>query len=172
MIAKQIWRTYITAFLVILAFMVSGCSKGDDKKKFGKVEQSVREMEKALDDMVDYTRFAGLFDSFSNELLAVRDTVRTDREKKRFDEYAQLLATYQDGLLLWEYKVESTRYAWIPEGVIYLEPKIKPIAVRYNLPVESHVVELTQHEWKSVPADSLHVIWDKAREQFRKMPSR
>jgi len=42
--------------------------------------------------------------------------------------------TYQDGLQLWEYKVESAQYPWIPEGRIYLEPKIKFLVLKYHLP--------------------------------------
>jgi hypothetical protein len=123
----------------------------------------------AIDNQDDYLKFRDLFDVFSNEVIALRGRVTNDKEQQLFKAYADLLITYHDGFLLWEYKVESSRYAWIPPDMIYLEPKIKPLAIKYHLPVQSHVVELTKHEWKSVPADALKLIWERARVQFNKI---
>jgi hypothetical protein len=104
-------------------------------------------------------------------MIALRDKVANEKEEQLFNAYSELLMTYQDGFQLWEYKVESIRYSWIPEGKIYLEPKIKPLVLKYHLPVESHIVELIGHAWKSVPADSLKIIWERARKQVDKIRS-
>ncbi len=102
-------------------------------------------------------------------MISLRDGVTGEKEKQLLASYKELLMTYQDGFQLWEYKVESIRYPWVPEGRIYLDTKIKAVALKYDLPVESHIVELTNHAWKSVPADSPKIIWERARKQLGKI---
>jgi hypothetical protein len=152
---------------VILAWGAPGCSSGVDRKKFDGAMTAARAVQNAIDSLDDYEKFGKVFDTFTNEVIMLRDKVANKKEQELLNKYTDLLMTYQDGFQLWEYKVQSTQYPWIPEGVIYLEPKIKPLALKYRLPVQSHVVELTRHEWKSVPADSLRIIWERARAQFK-----
>ena len=149
--------------------ILCGCSPDIDKKKFEPAQRAARAVQGAIDGMDDYDTFGKAFNAFSDEVIALRERVKGPKEQQLFSAYADLLLTYQDGFQLWEYKVESSRYSWIPEGKIYLEPKVKALALKYNLPVESHVIELTNHPWKSVPADSLKIIWDRARSQFDKL---
>lgn len=157
--------------ILTLIWGILACSSGVEKKKFDGVIHAVQAVQQSIDNLDDYETFARVFDTFTNEVLALRDRVSNEKERQLLREYTDLLMTYQDGFQLWEYKVESAQYPWIPEGRIYLEPKIKPLALKYHLPVQSHVVELTQHTWKSVPADSLKIIWERARLQYGKLRS-
>ena len=154
-----------------LTCCILACSSGIEKQKFEGARKAAQAVQGALDNLDDYETFAKVFDTFANEVIALRDKVSNEKERQLFKEYTDLLLTYQDGFQLWEYKVESTRYPWVPEGRIYLEPRIKPLALKYHLPVQAHVVELTGHAWKSVPADSLTIIWERARLQFKKLRS-
>ena len=160
-----------TFFAVILAWSSLGCSSGVDQRKFDGALKAAQGVQHAIENLDDYEKFGKMFDAFANEVITLRDRVANEKEKQLLNKYADLLMTYQDGYQLWEYKVESIRYPWIPEGVIYLEPKIKALALKYGLPVQSHTVELTGHEWKGVPADSLKIIWERARTQFRGLNS-
>jgi hypothetical protein len=160
--------------MLLAAFLLwsaAGCSSGVDRKKFDGALKAAQAVQNSIENLDDYEKFGKVFDLFANEVIALRDKVSNDKERKLLGKYEDLLMTYQDGFQLWEYKVESTRYSWIPEGVIYLEPKIKALALKYRLPVQSHLVELTRHEWKSVPADSLKIIWERARAQFKALNS-
>ncbi len=157
--------------VLTLTWGILACSSGIEKKKFDGPLKAAQAVQQSIDNLDDYETFAKVFDVFANEVLALRDNVANEKEQKLFRDYTDLLMTYQDGFLLWEYKVESAQYSWIPEGRIYLEPKIKPLALKYHLPVQSHIVELTQHSWKSVPADSLKIIWERARLQYGKLRS-
>lgn len=152
--------------VLVLTWGILACSSGVEKKKFDGAQKAAQAVQKSIDNLDDYETFAKVFDTFANEVIALRDAVSNEKERQLLREYTDLLMTYQDGFQLWEYKVESAQYPWIPEGSIYLEPKIKPLALKYHLPVRSHVVELTQHTWKSVPADSLKIIWERARLQY------
>ena len=157
--------------VLMMTWGMLACSSGIEKKKFAGALKAAQAVQQSIDNLDDYETFARIFDTFANEVIALRDTVANEKEQQLLKEYSELLMTYQDGFLLWEYKVESAQYPWIPEGRIYLEPKIKPLALKYHLPVQSHVVELTQHPWKSVPADSLKIIWERARSQYGKLRS-
>lgn len=157
------------AITVLLGAALLACSSGIDQRKFDSAAKAARSVQASIDRMDNYEQFGKVFDQFANEVIQLRGRVATDREQQLFRAYSDLLATYQDGYQLWEYKVESTLYPWVPEGRIYLEPKIKQLALKYHLPVESHVVELTGHAWKSVPADSLKIIWERARVQLNKL---
>jgi hypothetical protein len=165
---SRFWSVFVSVF-VIATFL--GCSPGIDKKKFEGALKAAEAVQHAIDNQDDYLKFGKLFDVFSDEVIALRDRVTNDKEQQLLKSYADLLITYQDGFLLWDYKVESSRYPWIPENRIYLEPKIKPLAIKYHLPVQSHVVEITKHEYMSVPADALKLIWERARVQFNKIKS-
>jgi hypothetical protein len=163
---SRFWFVIVSTFILSVLF---GCSSGIDKKKFEGTAKAAQAVQKAIDNQDSYLKCGELFDIFSNEVIALRDKVTGDKEQQLLKAYADLLIIYQDGFLLWEYKVESSRYTWIPEDRIYLEPTIKPLAIKYHLPVQSHVVELTKHAWKSVPADALKLIWERARVQLNKI---
>ena len=127
--------------VLTLTWGILACSSGIEKKKFDGPLKAAQAVQQSIDNLDDYETFAKVFDVFANEVLALRDNVANEKEQKLFRDYTDLLMTYQDGFLLWEYKVESAQYSWIPEGRIYLEPKIKPLALKYHLPVQSHIVE-------------------------------
>lgn len=162
-------RFWLVIGCVFIMAVFWGCSPGIDKKKFEGAAKAAQAVQKAIDNQDDYLKSGELFAIFSNEVTALRDRVTNDKEQQLLKAYDDLLITWQDGFLLWEYKVESSRYPWIPEDRIYLEPKIMPLAIKYNLTVQSHVVEITKHEFKSVPADALKLIWEHARVQYDKI---
>ncbi len=163
-------RAAIGLLLMVIVVIIA-CSPGVDKKKFDGARKTAQAVRQSLDNLDDYATFTKVFDAFANEVIALRDTASNEREQQLLRQYADLLMTYQDGLQLWEYKVESSQYSWVPEGRIYLEPKIKALALKYHLPVQAHMLELTQHTWKSIPADSLKIIWERARLQYGKLSS-
>lgn len=163
---SRFWLVFVSVFIIAAFF---GCSPGIDNKKFEGAAKAAQAVQNAIDNQDDYLKFGVVFDVFSNEVIALRDRVTNDKEQQLLKAYTDLLMTYQDGFLLWEYKVESSRYPWIPGDRIYLEPKIKPLAIKYHLPVQSHVVEITKHQWNSVPADSLKIVWERAMVQFNKI---
>ena len=59
-----------------------------------------------------------------------------------------------------------------PEGRVYVDAKVRTLVEKYHFPTESHVVELTNHHWESISADSIKVIWEKAHEQLKKIDYR
>ena len=163
---SRFWPVIISVFIIAALF---GCSPGIDKKKFEGAAKAAEAVQKAIDNQDDYLKCGELFGVFSTEVIALRDRVANEKEQQLLKAYEDLLITYQDGFQLWDYKVESSRYSWIPADRIYLDPKIMPLAIKYNLSVQSHVVQITNYEFKSVPADALKIMWERAREQYDKI---
>ena len=108
-------------------------------------------------------------EKLTDEISKTKALASTEEEKTLLSSYEGLLLTYQDGAMLWEYKIGSSQYAWIPKGRIYVDEKLRPIVEKYHFPTESHTVELTNHHFESISADSLKVIWGKAHEQLKKV---
>jgi hypothetical protein len=155
------YRIIITlVFFSILLF--AGCSSNIDKHKFSEI--------KAVGDTtLAYSQFGELLQKLTDEIARTKAVLSTEEEKSLLNSCEELLAIYQDSNTLWEYKVASSQYGWIPRGRIYMDAKVRTIAGKYQLPAESHVIELTNHHWESVSAESIRVIWDKAHDKLKKI---
>jgi len=161
--------TTIALIVLSLIFFSTGCSN-IDKDKFRELRKSARAIDKALEDtLLPYGQFEQLLQKMTDEIAKTKALVSTEEEKSLLGSYEDLLLTYQDGAMLWEYKIESFQYAWIPKGRIYVDEKLRPVVDKYHFPTESHTVELTGHRFESISADSLKVIWEKAHEQLKKV---
>jgi hypothetical protein len=81
--------------------------------------------------------------------------------------YSTLLGIYQDGHMLWKYKMEFAPFDFVPKGRIYVSQDIEPIVFKYSFPVESHLYKPTHQYWKSISEDSIQIIWNNADNQFK-----
>ncbi|RPI37852.1 MAG: hypothetical protein EHM54_02085 [Nitrospiraceae bacterium] len=152
-----------------LIFLSTGCSN-IDKDKFRELRKSARAIDKAVKDtLLPYGRFEELLQKMTDEMTKTRALVSTEEEKALLGSYEELFMTYQEADLLWEHKIESSVYGWIPRGRIYVDEKLRPLVEKYHFPTEPHFVELTGHRFESISADSIKVIWEKAHEQIKKV---
>ena len=154
--------------IVLLLIVSAGCSLHIDKNKFSELRKAAKAVDTAVaDTTLSYEQFGKLLQRLTEQVVQTRETVSTAEEKRLLTAYEELLTTYQDSATLWDYKVASYQYDWIPRGNIYVDNRIRVIVVNYHLPTASHVVELTGHHWESISADSLRVLWDRAHEQLK-----
>jgi len=152
-----------------LIFLSTGCSN-IDKDKFRELRKSAKAIDKAVKDtLLPYGRFEELLQKMTDEMTKTRALVSTEEEKALLGSYEELFMTYQEADLLWEHKIESSVYGWIPRGRIYVDEKLRPLVEKYHFPTEPHFVELTGHRFESISADSIKVIWEKAHEQIKKV---
>jgi hypothetical protein len=157
------------AFLIPVIFFC-GCSSHIDKKKFAEIRKAAKAIDQAVEDpTLSYEQFEGLLKKLNDEIARTRSLVSTTEEKALLNSYDELLTTYQDSSILWEYKIGSFEYAWIPEGRVYVDATVRTLVEKYHFPTEPHVVELTNHHWESISADSIKVIWGKAHDQLKKI---
>ncbi len=161
--------TTITLIALALIFFSLGCSN-IDKNKFRELRKSARSIDKAVKDpLLPYGQFKEKFQKMTDEMTKTRALVSNEEEKALLGSYEELFQTYQECNLLWEHKIESSIYGWIPRGRVYVDDQLRPLVEKYQFPAEPHLVELTGHRFESISADSLRVIWEKAHEQLKKV---
>jgi hypothetical protein len=159
-------KNFVCAVLFTVIFF-AGCSRGLDKEKFENARRTARSVNLAATSGANYEQFDKSVSRLSGEISLLKTRMSSDRERELLKKYADLLGIYQDGLLLWKYKLEGAHYGFIPQEVIYVGQDVEPVAEKYSLPTESHVYGPTKQIWRSIPGDSLRIIWDNADAQLK-----
>ena len=108
-------------FPVIFFF---GCSSHIDKQKFREIKNAAKAIDQAVEDTtLSYAQFGELLKKLNDEIAKTKAGVNTAEETELLNSYEELLTMYQDSSTLWEYKIGSFQYAWIPEGRVYVDAK-------------------------------------------------
>ncbi len=157
-------------FLLALSIMCAACSHYStelDKRKFNGVGHAVQAVRSVLASGGDYKAFGAALQKLSAEITTLKGSALTDQENELMKDFSDLCSIYQDGYILWKYKIEFVRYGFVPRGLIYVGQDIEPIIVKYRIPTESHMYTLTQQSWKSIPEASIQMIWTNADSQMQ-----
>jgi len=169
---RPIWvnvmKRNILFVLLSLSIFCFACMSHDfDKKRFENVNRAAHAVKDSVKAGADIQQFENLLQELSAEILALKDKVKSEKEKELLKDYSNLLAIYYDGFTLWKYKNEFTRYGFVPKGLIYVGQDVEPIVERYNLKTESHIFNSTKQLWKSIPESSIQIIWMNADSQMK-----
>lgn len=154
------------AVLTALLFC-SACSQEVDKKRFQRLNEAAWAVKKSLTQGADYQQFSEMMKRLSAELSDMQGKVRAKKEKELLKAYSDLLVIYQDGNVLWRYKLEFEPFDIVPAGQIYVGQYAEPVVLKYRLPTESHLYEPTQQYWRSISEDSIRIIWSNADAQLQ-----
>ena len=159
----------VVSFLLALSVVCAACSSPPelDKRKFNGVTGAAQAVRKTLVSGAGYKAFGSVLQEMSSEIATLKGRVLTDEEKELVKDYSDLYSIYQDGHILWKYKIEFIRYGFVPKELIYVGQDIEPIIDKYRIPVELHVYAPTQQSWKSIPEASLQMIWTNADSQMQ-----
>jgi len=159
----------ILALLLMIVFITVACSSEQEinRAKFKKLEQAAQELKTSLAEETSYQHFGELLQKLSAEIAAVKAKTLSKKEMELLQAYSVLAGVYQDGYILWKYKLEFAPFGIVPEGRIYVSQDVDPIAFKYNLPTESHLYKPTQQYWKSISEDSIQIIWNNADLQYK-----
>jgi|GEM_PF-1149234 len=160
----------IGSFLLALSVMCAACSSsapGLDQTKFNGAAGAAQAVRSTLESGAGYQAFDRALQKLSAEITALKIRPLSDQEKELVKDYSDLYSTYHDGHILWKYKIEFTRYGFVPSELIYVGQDIEPIIEKYRIPVELHVYAPTQQSWKSIPEASLQMIWTNAASQLQ-----
>ncbi len=157
-------------FFTILAaifFLIAACSSGPgiNKSKFKKAYVAAHEVKNSLATGASYKQVADRVKQLSVEIKTLKDA--TEEEKELLDAYSDLLATYKDGLVLWKYKLDFAFFDSVLKGRIYVGQDVEPIVLKYRFSTESHLYKPTGQYWKSIPGDSIRIIWSNADSQLK-----
>jgi hypothetical protein len=159
----------VLAVLLALLFFNGAClfDPGIDKGKFEKLKVAVQAVKTSIATGESYEQVTGRVQQLATDIAALKDNVRTPKEKELLDAYSVLLANYQDGLVLWKYKLDFAFFDFVLKGRIYVGQDVEPIVIKYRFPTESHLYEPTGQYWKSIPGDSIEIIWSCADSQLK-----
>jgi len=138
-----------------------------DRNRFDRVNSTVQALQHSISSGEDYPQLGALVRQLSSEIDALNVSVTSRKERDIIEEYSELLKMYQDGFLLWKYRTEFSSHNFVPRGHIYVGQDVEPIVVKYRLPTETHIFEPTQQKWKSIPEDSIRIIWNNADAQVK-----
>ena len=157
------------AVLLAIFFLNGACSfePGFDKGKFAKLKVAAQAVKTSIATGESYQQVTGRVQQLAAEIAALKDKVPTQKEKELLDAYSDLLANYRDGLVLWKYKLDFAFFDSVLKGRIYVGQDVEPIVIKYRFPTESHLYEPTGQYWKSIPGDSIQIIWSYADSQLK-----
>lgn len=157
------------AVLLMMFFLGASCSSkpGIDKGKFTQLNRTALTVKTSLASGASYRQLTELVQGLSVEIALVKTKVATNEEKELLEAYSDLWAMYQDGLLLWRYKLEFAPFDFVPKGRIYVGQDVEPIVFKYRFPTESHLYQPTRQRWKSLSEDSIQIIWSNADSQLK-----
>jgi hypothetical protein len=159
----------ILGLLLMIVFISGACSSEPevDKTKFLKLDQIAQELQTSHASEASYQHFGELLKALSAEIAALKARSLSRKELEQLNAYSVLYGIYQDGYVLWKYKLEFAPFGIVPKGRIYVSQDVEPIAFKYNLSTESHLYGPTQQYWKSISEDSIQIIWNNADLQYK-----
>jgi hypothetical protein len=154
---------------ICVAVLCLSCSQGIDRERFRNADRAVSDVQRAVVDPGGYQQAEELAQRLSDEVMALQGSVKSKKERELAGEYLVLLGMYRDGLTLWRYHAEFSGHDFVPKGLIYVGQDVEPIVTKYRFQTESHVFGPTQQPWKSIPGDSIQVIWYNAGQQLKRI---
>lgn len=159
----------ILLLLLAVLLLAGACSSEQEinRGKFKKLSEAAQAVKTSIAAGASYQQFSELLQNLSAEITALRDKATSKKEKEVLKEYSTLLGIYQDGHMLWKYKLEFAPFDFVPKGRIYVSQDLEPIVFKYSFPVESHLYKPTRQYWKSISEDSIRIIWNNADTQLK-----
>jgi hypothetical protein len=157
---------YITVLILNGACSFESLEPPIDKGKFANLDAASRAIKESINAGEKYSEVADRAEKLSAEIVSAQQIIKTKKEKRLLKAYSDLLGIYRDGLLLWKYQAEFPFLASELKGEIYVGQEVEPIVQKYQFKVESHVYKPTGQKWKSIPADSIRMIWKSADNQL------
>lgn len=138
-----------------------------DKGKFADLDRGAQDLKAALNS----GRYCEVPDSVPERLAAgaaaLKDRMTSKAEADLLAAYTDLAAITRDGQLICRSRTHLASFEFVPKGRIYVTQDLDPIVERYGLATESHVYKPTGAHWKSISADSIPVIWQKAAARIK-----
>jgi hypothetical protein len=161
--------TIVIALVSAITLFAWGCATepGLDKGKFSELNRAAQDLKTAIRSGKECELPDTLLQRLVSGTAALKDKTASKAEGDLLSAYSNLMTTYQDGLLLCQSRTLLTNFQFVPKGRIYLTQELDPLVEKYDLPVEKHVYKPTGKYWKSIPADSIKVIWERAEIEIK-----
>jgi len=126
-----------------------------------------KSIESGLTRGVPYDEFETLLQSYTTELLVIRDRAIEDPERTLLRRYGEVAVTYQDSRVLWKEQLDQgVKYGWAtapernPDALIVVEGEVTRVVQRYGLATREGP------NGPSVTPDAIPALWERARTLF------
>ena len=149
--------------------LIIGCTPKIDQKKFENLHHAAKAIQAATAVGVTNLKFVELLQGLATEISVAKDIAKSDLEKELLKGYSDILVTYHESATVWNHKIKSLRYNWIPSGQIFVEEELRPIIFKYTLRTEQHIMKYSKQKYDIISEDSIQVIWGKANDQIEKI---
>ncbi len=157
--------------ILLSAIVLSGLGcvsePGIDKGKFSELNRTARNLTTSLASGKPCDVPETLLQRIASGTAALKDKSTSKGERDVIKAYSNLLTTYQDGLLLCNYRNHLSQFEFVPKGRIYVSQELDPLVQKYDLSTESHLYRPTGLYWRSIAADSIKVVWERAELQTK-----
>ncbi len=135
-----------------------------DQAKFEPLYRAGKTVQASLAVGLTHQRFGELQQAFATEISIGNDKAATENERALVAAYHAALMTLQESGLIWKHKLDNARYDFIPEGRVYMEAPLFPIAEKYGLAQRVH--DPHGKPWHSVSEDGIQTIWTRAGQEL------
>jgi hypothetical protein len=161
---------FITLLTAIMVF-AAGCvaEPGLDKGKFAELSRATQDLQAVLGAGKVCEVPDTVLQRLASGTAALKGTMASKAERDLLAAHANLVTIIQDGLLLCRSRTHLSGFEFVPKGRIYVTQELDPLVEKYGLPTESHVYKPTGAHWKSISADSITVIRERAEDQIKKI---
>jgi hypothetical protein len=168
---KRFALDIIRMFTTMLLLFAAGCAAepGLDKGKFAELSRAGQDLRAALGSGQICEIPDAVLQRLASGTAALKDKTASKAEADLLAAYANLVAISRDGLLLCRSRSHLSGFEFVPKGRIYVTQELDPLVEKYGLPTESHVYKPTGAHWKSISADSITVIRERAEVQIKKI---
>jgi len=155
-------------FSATLVF-AAGCPSepGLDKGKLAELDRAAQDLKAALGSGDPCAIPDGIIQKLDGGIADLKDRTASKAEADLLTAFVNLLAISRDGQLICRSRTHLTRFAFVPKGRIYVTQDLDPIVEKYGLPTEQHIYKPTGAHWKSIPVDSIRLIWEKAAAKIK-----
>jgi hypothetical protein len=146
--------------------VVGQASPPVDATKFDSLYRSLKAIEGATTVGVNLMKFRDLIQDAATEVLITKDKALNASELKVHAQFVEGLAAYQYSAQLWQLKNQASEEQWKGEIPVLFEgvddPTMEAMVVKYSLATTDRVLPLIDKKYKSVPAETPQLLWQKA----------
>jgi hypothetical protein len=159
----------VVSAITAIALFAWGCTTepGLDKGKFAELYKAAQDLKTVIGSGKCGEVPDAVLQRLAAGTAALKDKTASKAERDLLSAYSHLLATCQDGLLLCRSRTHLTEFSFVPKGRIYVTQELDPIVEKYALTTERRLYEPTGTYWRSISADSITVIWERAAAEIK-----
>ncbi len=157
----------IAISIAILLFAACTPEKWTDKTKYTEVNRTVQDLQTAIASGKPCDVPDTVLQDLDTKTESLKEKAVSQNDRDLIAASKDLASIYRDGLLLCRSRTHLTSFPFVPKGRIYVTQELDPVVEKYGLSTERHQYKPTGQYWRSIDADSIQLIWERAGFRIR-----